>query len=354
MEKLSKKFSLFCIFTSFIILFMLGTLVYIIDPYFHYHKPYKGISYVLNNQRYQNDGIVKHFDYDAIITGTSMTENFKKTEFDKIFGVNSIKVPFSGGSFKEINDNLIVALKSNKNIKIVIRSIDLYAINTLPSFMRYEDSMYPRYLYDDVIYNDIKYLLNKEIIIESIKNIKGTISNKESTSFDNYSIWYNVVDYGRDAVVNTYERPLKTVEQRTLNKNEFVDIKDNVIQNITNLADKYPNTKFYLFYPPYSIYYWDNLNQLGEINYQIDVIELATQLILEHPNIYLYSFLDKYDIICDLNNYKDDKHYSEKINSLMLKYMYDGEGLLNKNNYLDYIESIRDFYINFNYEKLFE
>ena len=52
-----------------------------IDPFFHYHKPDTDkYFYSLNNQRSQNDGIVKHFDYTGLITGTSMTENFSNSE----------------------------------------------------------------------------------------------------------------------------------------------------------------------------------------------------------------------------------------------------------------------------------
>lgn len=75
---------------------IIGAWVYHIDPFFHYHKPYtNGYYYTLNNQRSQNNGICKHFDYNALITGTSMTENFMTSEMDAIFGTNSVKVPFS-------------------------------------------------------------------------------------------------------------------------------------------------------------------------------------------------------------------------------------------------------------------
>ena len=108
------------VFVTFFIIILLGiaSITIIIDPYFHYHKPLSGLQYPISNQRYQNDGILKHFEYDAIIIGTSMTENFKASEFDKIFGVNSIKVPFSGASYKEINDNLKTAIKYNSDIKL--------------------------------------------------------------------------------------------------------------------------------------------------------------------------------------------------------------------------------------------
>ena len=39
------------------------------DPYFHYHGPFSSFSYRLYEERYINDGISRHFNYDAIITG---------------------------------------------------------------------------------------------------------------------------------------------------------------------------------------------------------------------------------------------------------------------------------------------
>ena len=48
---------------------VIAAVVYV-DPFMHYHKPLKDVFYYnLNNERSQNDGITKHFDYDALITG---------------------------------------------------------------------------------------------------------------------------------------------------------------------------------------------------------------------------------------------------------------------------------------------
>ena len=115
-----------------------------IDPYFHYHKPYTDSYYYdLNNQRSQNDGISKHFDYNALITGTSMTENFKTSELNEIFGVNSVKVSYSGGSYKEMNDNLVIALKNNSNLKMVVRGLDTGMFFDAPDRMREDLGKYP-------------------------------------------------------------------------------------------------------------------------------------------------------------------------------------------------------------------
>ena len=62
-----------------------------IDPFFHFHSPDTDrYYYTLDNQRSQNNGIVKNFEYEGIITGTSMTENFKTSVAEDLFGVKFI------------------------------------------------------------------------------------------------------------------------------------------------------------------------------------------------------------------------------------------------------------------------
>lgn len=42
-----------------------------------------------------------------------------------LFGTNSIKLPYFGGSYKEINDSLRTAFKYNSDIKTIIRGLDM-------------------------------------------------------------------------------------------------------------------------------------------------------------------------------------------------------------------------------------
>ena len=119
----NKKWGIVFIFSTIILLVGLGAVTIIIDPYFHYHAPLNTLQYPIYDERYQNDGIVKNFNYDAIITGTSTTENFKTSEFDELFNMNSVKVPFSGATYREIGDNLKRAIDANPNIKCVLRGV---------------------------------------------------------------------------------------------------------------------------------------------------------------------------------------------------------------------------------------
>lgn len=114
---------LYTVIYSYFICFFSAITIYI-DPLFHYHKPLEKFNYPIVDERYQNDGIVRNFEYNSIITGTSMVENFMTSEADEIFGSRFIKIPFSGGRYKEINDCLKRGYAAGHDIKYVIRSLD--------------------------------------------------------------------------------------------------------------------------------------------------------------------------------------------------------------------------------------
>ena len=118
-----KKWFISMIIMSIATLLIIAGCVFWTDPFFHYRKPKDYLYYELVDQRFQNDGITKHFDYDSIITGTSMCENFLASEFDELFGTNSIKVCYSGATYKEINDNLKVAYNSGHSPKYVLTKL---------------------------------------------------------------------------------------------------------------------------------------------------------------------------------------------------------------------------------------
>lgn len=74
---------------------------------------------------------------------------------------------------------------------------------------------------------------------------------------------------------------------------------------------------------------------------------------MKYPNIKLYDFFSNYEIICNLDNYKDFEHYGEEINSKILNWMWEGEYLLTTDNYEAHFEEVRDFYYNYDYDGFF-
>lgn len=341
--------------TGLILLCIPGGITVLIDPYFHFHKPLSWLQYPIDNERYQNDGIVKHFDYDAVITGTSMTQNFRTSELDELFGTHSVKVSFSGASLKEINDNLTVAVNHNPDIRLVVRGIDYNALMMPEDDMNYDEDKYPDYLYDDMFYNDVEYIFNKDILFDATYRVlEYTGEGQTTTTFDEYGNWTSEHEFGRDAVDSGYPRGEKTDVITPITEEDYAMIERNIGQNVTELAAQHPKIQFYLFFPPYSIYYWDSLYQSGMLERQLAAEKYTIELLLEYDNVHLFSFFTEYDMVCDLDNYMDNTHYGEDINSQILVWMSEGIHELTKENYLEYCDEMYDFYMNYDYDALFE
>lgn len=351
MMNLNKRWVIAVLITILIMFVVLGGSTVIIDPYFHYHKPLDGLAYTIGDERYQNDGIVKHFNYDAIITGTSMTENFKASEFDELFNVHSIKVPFNGGSLKEINSNLVVATEYNSQISIILRGLDSKALFDSADALR---ENLPVFLYDNNLFNDVKYIFNASILCETLSVIVDTIEGKETNNFDDYAYWASYREFGKEIVDARYKRLEKKEKKTDISKEDYKNITENIRKNVTELVEKHPEIDFYLFFPPYSIYFWDSLNQSGYMERQLDGEKYAIELLLQYENIHLFSFFTEYDTICNLDNYMDASHYSADINSQILVWMKDGKHELTLDNYENYYSEIKKFYMNYDYDSLFD
>lgn len=327
--------------------------VYRIDPYFHYHKPdLEKYYYTLDNQRYQNDGICQHFDYDAIITGTSLTENFRTSEMDSIFGCHSIKVPYAGATYKEINDNLKRSLNANNDIKTIVRCLDTQKFFDTWDYMRTELGVFPTYMYDNNPFNDIKYLLSRNIVFK--RAYQMSLDTKKPgfkggiTSFDNYSRWQNTASFGIN-VARPDGISVSDPAQSHLSDSDKEIIKKNILVNVTDLADAYPNVDFYYYYSPYSVVVWNEWKNEGSLLKRLEAEAYVTELILPHKNIHLFSFNNRTDITSDLNNYTDGWHYASWVNSLILKWMYSDKYRLTESNYHDYLKQEYDFYTTYDY-----
>lgn len=341
------------------ILSLIFGFVYKVDPFFHYHKPHTDIYYYeLYNERSQNDGISRNFDYDALITGTSMTANFKTSELDDIFGTSSIKVPFSGGSYKEVNDNIKVALKNNSNLKMIVRGLDTNKIFDEPDKMREDLGEYPTYLYDKNPFNDVKYVFNKDVIFSRAYMMsrarKGEGFRPGITSFDEYSNWQSSYAYGIKSVFPDGISFAGAGEPVALTEDEKRVIFDNITQNVTSTADMYPDVTFYYFFTPYSIDWYMYHVEDGTIYRQLEAEKYVIELMLEHNNIKLFSFNCDVDITSDFNNYRDSNHYAEWVNSYILRCMHDDVNLLTNDNYENYLDKELEIFSNFDYESLNE
>lgn len=350
-QKKIRKWFCACFCTVLAGIAVVGLLVYVFDPYFHFHKPFPFVRYRLYDERYTNDGISRNFDYDTIITGTSMAQNFKPSELDELYGLHSVKETFSGSGFQEQSQNLQRALERNEDLSTIFWSLDYNCLIREKDWTQYEN--YPTYLYDDNPWNDVSYVFNKSVLYHGVlTNMMMTLTGQDSTTMDEYSSWDKPT--GHAYIMASYLRWKEKAPMREgLTEEERTMVRESVQENIVDLVKQYPDTTFYLFYTPYSIYYWDYQNQEGLMQCQFEAEQLATELLLTCENVKLYNFFNHYDIVCNADNYRDKEHYSPEINSKILEWMTTDEDRLTKDNYLQRLEEEKAFYLNYDYESLF-
>ena len=90
-------------------LVLIVALVVLVDPFEVYHKATAFIPPIESGtQSYSNAGIAKTYDYDSIIIGSSMTENFRPSQLDAALGGRFVKLCVKGGT----PDDAVAALKA--------------------------------------------------------------------------------------------------------------------------------------------------------------------------------------------------------------------------------------------------
>lgn len=352
-----KQWAVRTVSTLAVLLVCLAGVTVIIDPVFHYHAPLKYLQYPFVNAYYCNDGIVRNFQYDAMITGTSMVENFKTSESDMIFGTHTIKVASGGISFKTVDALVRRGLSSNPDLKLVIRGLDFNRLSFDDVDAVKHADKFPNYLYNDNPFDDVEYVLNKSVLIDwSLGAITYTRKGKKTTSFDDYGYWAKdkKLTYGKETLDKKHTHKRGVIEQSEPEQSDYDKVHRNILCNAIEVAKMYPEVDFYYFVTPYSIYYFDSWHGGGQLRKAMLLHEYAIKEMLEVPNIKVYSFIWDYSITTNLSNYKDDIHYGEWINSRMLEDMKSGKYLVTKDNFGTYCDEVNKFYLGYNYDDLFE
>lgn len=264
-----------------------------------------------------------------------MTENFRVSWFNDE-ETKTVKVPYSGAYSKDINNVFKLAFETH-NIKTVYYGIDIFQIFNLPEYKT--RSTLPEYLYDFNILNDVEYVFNKDIFFKyTLSNI---INNKKQDNDLAYN-WNDRFKFGKEYVLKDYEK-ISASEQKT--SDYYLQNYDKNLKNITEYIEKYPNTKFVIFFPPYSILYYEDKKDAT-----VETTKKVASDLLQFENVELYYFPNEEKIITNLDNYKDYTHYNEKINFYMYECMCKtGKHRMTKQNYEEEINKLYNIISQYDY-----
>ena len=339
-------------------IFILGcilamTLVIIVDPFFHYHKPLKGFPYLIDNQLSQNPGMAEHMEYDSVILGSSMTVNFQTDWFKELMGLNAIKLSYSGAYPKDQSNIMKIIFDSGHEVKEVFLGIDVITYMGGVDETKYP---IPEYLYDDNYLNDIEYVLNKDVILNYILR---PMADPDPTNLSNvYASWWTEEYYNKEWVLHNYESP-QPVEEEVPAEEYLPGTKENLDVNICPYIEQNPDTKFVVFFPPYSILFWNDVVVGNHLEATLAQYRYLAERLNAYDNVEVYFFPDREDIILDLNNYADYSHYHPRYNRFMAECFADGrtglvakEGSKKGKTIDEYLSHMKTIVQNYDFEEL--
>ena len=310
--------------------------VILFDPFYRYHAPLPGLKAVLSDKEYQCVGTLRNFDYDALIVGSSVCENYNNHWFDEGFGCTAIKAIRSYGATADLCYLLDKAYESHE-LKYVFYNIDPSSLSasTEPT---YEATNCPMYLYDRSFFNDYPYWLNKGVLLEKIPYMLAysLIGNYDEGDSYNWAQWKY---FGQDLAIGMYTR-LPDVKQMQPENTNAEELAGNIAL-LTAQVEAHPDTTFKFFFSPYTMLWWDNAYRNGERDAVIYNETQAIGALLAYDNAEIYFYQDDEDIITDLDNYMDMIHFSKDINYDIYDKLAKGEGRLTEENYTKRLEQMR-------------
>jgi len=333
---------------------------FIYDPLQVYHRPWGRQTSLHSNLRLQAAGVIRHYPFDSVIFGTSMTENTSADEASGLLGSHFVNISLTASDFVERSIVLDYLLRWRK-IEQVVFSLDSVYMNRRRGYPLFPISTFD-FLYDRNPFNDIRVYLNSHFA-----RCLGRWSGEEScvgrnVGLDHPNAWFREPEHAerfggmenwckaRDyyQIKDAYEALRKAngkIASGTVNTPSEAELREAQAQAIRYIDENvvlhvrsHPETRFHLLFPPYS-------RALFAIWYQSIPLDASVHMaVLRHlanlasqlPNMDVYGF-EGDDFPDDLANYKDLAHYRESFDSLILKTIASRRNRLSAGNVEDYI-----------------
>ena len=329
---------------------IIGIVIYV-DPFFQYHAPLEDFPYLVDNQLSQNPGMAKNMEYDSVILGSSMTVNFNTDWFEELMGLNTLKLSYSGAFPKDQANIMDIIFASDNEVKKVFLGVDVITYMGDVEQTKYP---LPEYLYDDNYLNDISYVLNKDVLLNYI--LRPIVDPEKTDLATVYASWWTDDYYNIQWVMHNYVLPQKVEEEAPADW-YLPEVEANLEANICPYIEDNPDTEFVIFFPPYSILFWNDVMQENHMEATLAEYEYITRRLLAYDNVSVYFFPDQEEIVCDLNNYADYSHYHPRFNRYMTECFADGTCRIDETKDDSSIEShlthMREIVAAYDFEELF-
>lgn len=332
-------------------LLVMAAIIFCIDPFYHYHSVWFELPVAMNQAVYQTPGAARNMEYDSVIVGTSMTENFHSSWFDEL-GWKTLKLSYSGARTDDLRAIFHQIFEKGKKPEHVVMDINAYQL-TEPYWSAYAER--PDYLYDENPFTDVSYLYNQDVFLASLNCVMDKLQGKVSNLDDAYT-WENPSYFGREQALESAKETKWKLQAGDWSQKETLEKMlencDQNLNNITGYIEDNPDTEFFVFYPPYSMLYWEQEVLKEELEEMMILYKRSVMRLLAYENVKVFYFQDEWEIISDLNNYRDVNHYRPEYNRYIFECIRDGKNELTLDNYKEHLDNMYEYALHFDYDAL--
>lgn len=305
----------------------------------------EGETALFVNQRYEMAGLIRNQDYSAVVMGTSLVANYRASWFTQGLGEPTLKITFPDGWIREFDTALSLAYRTHPNLDQVYFCLD-------PNILIRSDSErtaeLPGYLYNDNPLDDAEFYLNADSLLLALRTLQA---RRAGTGTDLDSAYLLTAPCSKVQALASYPRPPVSAAQ--LEEDAYRAACDENLAVVTSWIEAHPDTRFTIWFPPYSILYWDKMTREGRADAVIWAVEYAAQKLLSYDNVSLHCFLFQYNTITDLYLYADHVHSAISVNEQCAAAMMSGQWRLTEENYKLRLDELRQFVANYDYEGIF-
>ena len=315
MLRTRKRWAIFTLTAAILLLSLCALTVYLVDPFEHYRE--SAILPLYDQESYNNPGIAKNYDYNAVILGTSMVEMSHPSVIDECFGVSSVKLPMRGSHTAQMGWQLAHVLDTHE-LKLAILAVDAYSLMGPPDDM---EEIYD-YLWNDSALDDVGYLLNLDVLLVRVPRMLRNLGKSTATKRDDMYQWTDVT-FSAQSVFDSFS--FQPQQEMTDPDYRLERSTENIRRHIETYVTAHPETTFKIYMPPYSVAYWYVMTRGGLSEQQYRSRARVCELLLDYPNVEIYDYSSRLEWITDLGNYFDYSHHSGAISDAIMRAMAAGE-----------------------------
>ena len=299
------------------------------------------------NERYEMAALIRNQDYSSVVMGTSLTANYRASWFEGETGEQTLKITFPDGWISEFDAALELVFDTHPETDRVFFCMDP---NILIRSDRERTVELPDYLYNRNPLDDAEFYLSGDAILMAAETAAAR-KNGTAVDLDSAYVWDDGYVFSRETALKLYSRP--EVSAETLPADAYLDAVEENLDVVCRWAEEHPDVDFVVWFPPYSILYWDKMTREGAADAIITAVEHASYRLMEYENISVHCFLHNYPVIQNLENYTDHIHCSGFITYDTAQHLLAGRWKFNAENCKMRLEELRQFVASYDYDGLF-